>query len=63
MRYTWIHAINEPRNFSKYYESFHNFKEAINDCLNNVQTTFKEQIKTLLNPKFQVFLKSATVTA
>jgi hypothetical protein len=38
-------------------------KEAINDCLNNVQTTFKEQIKTLLNPKFQVFLKSATVTA
>ncbi|SMG65551.1 [similarity to] transposase, partial [methanotrophic bacterial endosymbiont of Bathymodiolus sp.] len=21
--------------YNKYYESFHNFKEAINDCLNN----------------------------
>ena len=49
--------------YNKYYESFNNFKEAINDCLNNVQTTFKEQIKTLLNPKFQMFSKSATVTA
>ena len=49
--------------YNKYYESFHHFKEAINDCLDNVKTTFKEQIITLLNPKFQMFSKSATVTA
>lgn len=49
--------------YNKYYESFHHFKEAISDCLDNVQTTFKEQIITLLNPKFQMFSKSASVTA
>ena len=49
--------------YNKYYESFANFKEAIDSCLNNVQTTFKDQIKTLLNPKFQMFSKSVTVTA
>jgi len=49
--------------YNKFYESFADFKHAIDDCLNNVKTTFKDQIKTLLNPKFQMFLKSATVTA
>jgi len=49
--------------YNKYYESFGNFKDAIDDCLNKVQSTFKDQIKTLLNPKFQMFSKSATVTA
>ncbi len=49
--------------YNKYYESFGNFKEAIDDCLNKVKSTFKDQIKTLLNPKFQMFSKSATVTA
>jgi hypothetical protein len=36
--------------YNQYYESFNYFKEAINDYL-KVQATFKEQIKTLLNPK------------
>ena len=49
--------------YNKYYESFDNFKAAIDDCLGNVGTTFKDQIKTLLNPKFQMFSKSETVTA
>jgi len=49
--------------YNKYYASFDNFKKAIDDCLNNVQTMFKDQIKTLLNPKFQMFSKSASVTA
>jgi transposase len=48
--------------YNQYYESFNNFKKAIDHCLMNVQTTFKQQIKTLLNPKFQLFLKSSTVT-
>ena len=49
--------------YNKYYESFDKFKGAIDDCLNNVKTIFKDQIKTLLNPKFQMFSKSASVTA
>jgi len=49
--------------YNKYYESFDNFKGAIDDCLNNVKTIFKDQIKSLLNPKFQMFSKSASVTA
>lgn len=49
--------------YNEYYESFANFKAAIDDCLNKVKTTFKDQIITLLNPKFQLFSKSATVTA
>jgi len=35
----------------------------INDCLDKVKSAFKEQVKTLLNPKFQLFEESAGVTA
>lgn len=49
--------------YNKYYDSFDKFKGAIDSCLDNVKTIFKEQIKTLLSPKFQMFSKSATVTA
>ena len=45
------------------YESFTDFKGAIDVCLNNVKTTFKDQIKKLLNPKFQLFSNYATVIA
>lgn len=48
--------------YNRYYETFHEFKAAIDDCLDQVGTTFSEQVKTLLNPKFQLFKKSATVT-
>lgn len=49
--------------YNRYLETFCHFKEAIDDCLSKVKSTFKEQVKTLLNPKFQLFGKSAGVTA
>jgi transposase len=49
--------------YNRYYETFHQFKAAINECLDKVKSTFCEQVKTLLNPKFQLFEKSANVTA
>jgi len=49
--------------YNRYYESFGQLKAAINDCLDQVNSTFSEQIKMLLNPKFQLFGKSANVTA
>lgn len=49
--------------YNKYYEYFTDFKGAIDECLAHVKTKFRDQIKTLLNPKFQLFSKSATVTA
>ena len=48
--------------YNRYYESFCQFKAAIDDCLNKVSSTFSEQVKTLLNPNFQLFPKSANVT-
>jgi len=49
--------------YNRYYETFQQFKAAIDDCLDKVKSTFSEQVKTLLNPKFQLFGKSAIVTA
>ena len=49
--------------YNRYHETFCHFKEAIDDCLDKVKSAFKEQVKTLLNPKFQLFGKSAGVTA
>jgi transposase len=49
--------------YNRYYESFCQFKAAIDNCLAQVNSTFSEQVKTLLNPKFQLFGKSANVTA
>ena len=49
--------------YNRHYESFCQFKAAIDDCLNKVSSTFSEQVKTLLNPNFQLFPKSANVTA
>lgn len=48
--------------YNRYYESFCHFKMAIDDCLGKVGSTFSEQVKTLLNPKFQLFEKSANLT-
>ncbi len=49
--------------YNRYHETFGHFKEAIDGCLDKVKPAFKEQVKTLLNPKFQLFGKSAGVTA
>jgi len=49
--------------YNRYHQTFCHFKGAIDDCLDKVKLAFKEQIKTLLNPKFQLFEQSAGVTA
>ena len=47
--------------WSKYYANFKDFKEAIMDCLSQTHTTYKNELQSLLNPKFQSF-KEAQVT-
>lgn len=49
--------------YNRYYETFQQFKSAIADCLDQVTSTFREQVKTLLCPNFQLFEKAAIVTA
>jgi transposase len=49
--------------YNRYYESFGQFKTAIDGCLNKVNSDFKAQVTSLLNPKFQLFPKSANVAA
>lgn len=49
--------------YNKFYETFSQFKASIDSCLAKVKTEFCEQVKSLLNPKFQLFKKSASVTA
>jgi len=49
--------------YNRYHETFCHFKAAIDDCIDKVKSVFKDQVKTLLNPKFQLFEKSAGVTA
>jgi hypothetical protein len=49
--------------YNRYHESFCQFKEAIDEYLDKVKSAFKEQVKILLNPKFQLFRKSAGMTA
>ncbi len=49
--------------YNEFYETFSEFKAAIDDCLDKVKSTYREQVKTLLNPRFQLFTKSASVTA
>ena len=47
--------------WSKYYANFKDFKEAIMDCLIQTHTTYQNELRSLLNPKFQSF-KEAQVT-
>ena len=49
--------------YNRYYETFCQFKAAIDDCLGQVKSAFRDQVKTLLNPKFQLFERSPSVTA
>jgi transposase len=49
--------------YNEFYETFSGFTAAIDDCLNKVESTYREKVKSLLNPKFQLFTKSASVTA
>jgi len=44
--------------YSKYYEKFDAFKEAISDCLATASTTHKNELKSLLTLNFQTFEKA-----
>ena len=48
--------------YSTYYEDFGSFKAAIQDCLAQTDTTYKEELDSLLTLKFQSFKKSQIVT-
>ncbi len=41
--------------YSKYYEKFEPFKQAISDCLALTSTMYKNELKSLLALNFQVF--------
>jgi transposase len=49
--------------YSKYYEKFPAFKEAISHCLEETMTTHKAELGSLLTLRFQVFEKTQFVTA
>ena len=48
--------------YSKYYENFGDFKEAILSCLQNVNQEHKEKLDSLLTLKFQSFQKVKIMT-
>ena len=48
--------------YSKYYDDFELFKGAITDCLAQTDTTYKEELDSLLTLKFQSFKKAQIVT-
>jgi len=48
--------------YSKYYSDFGAFKGAISDCLAQTDTTYKEELDSLLTLKFQSFKKAQIVT-
>jgi len=43
--------------YNVYYETFDLFIAGINDCLRRVETDYKEELETLMKPKFQNFKK------
>jgi len=47
--------------WSKYYANFKDFKEAITDCLIQTHTTYKNELQSLLKPKFQSFKKAQII--
>ena len=49
--------------YSKYYEKFPAFKEAISKCLDETSTTHKSDLDSLLTLRFQLFQKPQFVTA
>ena len=42
--------------YSKYYENFSLFKDAISGCLNETHTTYKKELDSLLKLKFLIIL-------
>jgi transposase len=48
--------------YSKYYDEFSKFKNAISSCLSMASTTHKDDLSTLLSLKFQRIKKSQIIT-
>jgi len=48
--------------YSKYYSEFKDFKKAISDCLDQTDTTYKQELDSLLTLRFQSFEKAQSVT-
>ena len=44
--------------YSKYYDNFESFKQAITNCLKQTETKHKKALDTLLTLKFQTFSES-----
>jgi transposase len=49
--------------YSKYYAAFLDFHDAISNCLNETQTTYKKDLDSLLTLNFQTFKKEQFVNA
>ena len=47
--------------YSKYYDNFENFKEAITNCLEETEKKHKKALASLLTLKFQTFSNTNTV--
>jgi transposase len=44
--------------YSRYYSEFKDFKNAITNCLNQTDTTYKQELDSLLTLRFQRFEKA-----
>jgi len=49
--------------YAKYYDNFQKFQTAIYNCLNDCNTIYKKELKTLLSLNFQTFKNSQIYTA
>jgi len=47
--------------YSKYYSEFKDFKKAITECLSQTDTTYKQELDSLLTLRFQRFEKAQSV--
>ena len=48
--------------YSKYYENFTLFQEAISTCVENAHITHKKELDSLLTLRFQSFKKTQIIT-
>jgi len=51
-------ALPKKSLYSKYYDNFSSFKQAINDCLALTHTSYKNELDSLLSLNFQSFYKA-----
>lgn len=50
--------VKQKKLYSKYYNNFNDFKQAISTCLAETHTIYKKELDSLLTLKFQSFKKS-----